>query len=101
MAQMIITMRGGKLRSVNLLMVNGPTTGVGITEWFIADPSKRFHVDYHQRPWGSHVEFPWNLPEPQRVKAFAFNAGCLVKPGGRKRAEDILPGVWQMGTGSL
>lgn len=101
MAQMTITMRGGKLRSIFLLMWSGrepSPPGVLIMEWFIPDPSRRFHVDGHVRPWRGLVEFSSDLPEPQRVKAFAFNPDCFVKLGGCKSAEDILPGVWQLAT---
>lgn len=98
MAEMAIRTRGGKLLCVDLFFVNGPVTGVGITEWFAPDPSRRLHVSRRQRPWGGHVEFSSELPEPQRVKAFAFNADCLMKPWGRSRAEDVLPGIWEMDT---
>jgi len=94
--EMTIHMRSGKVQSVWLIFVNGPTYGTSIAEWFVSDPAMRLHVDQHLRPWAAFVEFSADLPDHQRNKAFAFNADCLVKPWGCKQAEDVLPGIWQL-----
>jgi len=93
---MAISMRGGKLRYVWVDFGNGPTYGTSAVEWFVPDPARRFHVVHNHKPWGAHVEFSSDLPESQRVKAFGFNVNCLVKPWNCDKAEDVLPGVWQL-----
>ena len=94
--EMTIRMRGGKLRSVWLVFINGPAYGTAIAEWFVPDPRMRLHVERRLRPWAAYVEFPADLSDHQRNKAFAFNANCLVKPWDCKQAEDVLPGVWRL-----
>ena len=94
MLAMTILMRSGMLRLVWLDLVDG-SMAISIMEWFIPDSSMRFHVHPH-RPWSAVVEFSADLPDRQRNKAFAFNASCLVKPWDCDKAEDILPGVWQL-----
>jgi hypothetical protein len=96
-----ITMRDGKLRCVTVIEATGwhPVASVFIQEWFDEDVSNRFHVGSNRKPSTATVEFPSSKPEVQRRKAFAVNTDCLVKPGGCKSAEDILPGVWQLEAG--
>jgi len=96
-----ITMRDGKLRCVTVIEATGwhPVASVLIQEWFDKDASNRFHVGSNRKPSTATVEFPSSKPEVQRRKAFAVNTDCLVKAGGCKSAEDILPGVWQLETG--
>jgi len=99
MVQMTVTMRGGELRSVTLVMETGrePRTGSGVIsmEWFIHGLHGGIHLHGH-RPRTAVVEFLSETPEAQRRKAFALNPDCVVKPTGCKSAEDILPGVWQL-----
>jgi hypothetical protein len=93
-----ITMRDGKLRCVTVMESIGwyGVALVQIQEWFDKDMPNRFQVSRSRRPSMASVEFPSFLPNDQRIKAFAVNANCLVRPGGCKNAEDILPGVWQL-----
>lgn len=97
-----ITMHEGDLRSVTVVMSTGwkpnTTSGLWLQEWFGSGMSRSFHVGQSRRPWGATVEFSSDLPEPQRGRAFALNADCLVKLGGCTNAETLLPGVWQLGT---
>lgn len=46
-----------------------------------------------RRPYAATVEFPSSLSDDQRKKAFAVNTKCLVRPGGCKTAEAIVPGI--------
>jgi hypothetical protein len=94
--EMALRLRSGELRSVSLIFINGPAHGTSIAEWFVPDPARRFHVVHNYKPWGAHVEFSSDLPESQRVKAFGFNVNCLVKLWNCDKAEDVLPGVWQL-----
>ena len=93
-----VTMRDGKLHCVTVIESTGwyPVASVWIQEWFDEDMPNRFQVSRNRRPSVATVEFPSSLPDDQRTKAFAVNTKCLVKPGGCKTAEDILPGVWQL-----
>ena len=93
-----VTMRQGKLRSVTLIESTGwyPVASVWVQEWFDEDLKNRFHVAGNRRPSTATVEFPSTMPEPQREKAFAINANCLIKPNGCRSAEEILPGVWHL-----
>jgi len=93
-----ITMRDGKLRCVTVIEATGryPVASVWIQEWFDEGMPNRFHVGGHRRPADATVEFPSSLSDDQRTKAFAVNTKCLVKPGGCKTADDILPGVWRL-----
>jgi hypothetical protein len=93
-----ITMRDGKLRCVTVIESTGwyPVASVWIDEWFDERMPNRIHVGGHRRPADAFVEFPASLPDDQRSKALAINTRCLIKPGGCKTAEDILPGVWRL-----
>jgi len=93
-----ITMNGGKLRNVTVIESTGwyPVASVWIQEWFDTDMPNRFHVANKGRPSRAVLEFPSTLPDTERRKGFAVNTACLVKPGGCRSAEDILPGVWQL-----
>jgi hypothetical protein len=93
-----ITMRDGKLRCVTVMESVGwyGVALVQIQEWFDEDMPNRFRVSRNRRPSAASVEFPSSLPDDQRIKAFAVNANCLVRPGGCKNADDILPGVWEL-----
>jgi hypothetical protein len=71
---------------------------VWVQEWFGQDAPPRFRVNQKDRPWGAIVEFSGSVTESQRDRAMLFNAKCFVQFSGCKAAEDILPGVWQMGT---
>ncbi|MGO8792470.1 MAG: hypothetical protein ACLQVL_34495 [Terriglobia bacterium] len=99
---MTIIMRRGDLRSIIVVMTSGwrpnTTSGVWVQEWFDSDASGTFHVGLSRRPLSGTVEFSSSIPEPERSKAFALNADCFVNLGGCGSAEDILPGVWQLGT---
>jgi len=97
-----LTMRGGKLRSVTVIESTGwyPVASVWIQEWFDPDVPKRLHVADKGRPSTAYVEFPSSLPDPPRTMAFALNARCLVRVGGCRSADDILPGVWKLETDS-
>ncbi len=95
-----ITMRDGELRCVTVIEATGwyPVASVFIQEWFDEDVQNRFHVGSNHKPSSATVEFPSSMPEAQRRKGFAINTNCLVKAGGCRSAEDILPGVWQLET---
>jgi hypothetical protein len=97
-----VTMRDGKLRSVTVIESTGwyPVASVWIQEWFDPDVPKRFHVASKDRPSVAYVEFPSSLPDTPRRMAFALNTRCLVRLGGCRNADDILPGVWKLETGS-
>jgi hypothetical protein len=96
-----LTMRGGELRSIIVVMWSGwrpdTTSGVWVQEWFDSNASRIFHVGMSRKPLSGTVEFSSSIPEPERSKAFGLNADCFVKLGGCRSAEDILPGVWQLG----
>jgi len=96
------TMRGDELRSVVVIMTTrrkpNSTSSVWVQEWFEPDSQNRIHVVEKDRPWKAMVEFSAGAPTNQREKAFAFNTRCFIRLGGCKRAEDILPAVWQLGT---
>ena len=94
-------MRDGKLRCVTVIEATGwyPTASVFIQKWFDEDAPNRFHVFSNRKPSTATVEFPSSMREVQRRKALAVNADRLVKAGGCKSAEDILPGVWQLEMG--
>jgi hypothetical protein len=93
-----ITMRDGELRSVTVIESTGwyPVASVWIQEWFDETMPNRFRVLGNRRPYAATVEFPSSLPDDQRKKAFAVNTKCLVRPGGCKTAEAILPGISQL-----
>ena len=95
-----ITMRDGKLRCVTVVETTGryPIAAVMTQEWFDEEMPKRFRVSRNRGSSAATVEFPATLPDAQRARAFTFNTNCLVRPGGCKSAEDILPGVWQLET---
>jgi len=96
-----VTMRGGELRSITLMMTAGrrpmATPSVWVQEWF--DPSKppHFRVLQKDKPWAAIVEFSASVPEVERDRALTLNAKCFVQFDGCKSAADILPGVWEMG----
>ena len=93
-----VTMRDGNLRCVTVIESTGwyPIASVILQEWFDEDLPNRFHVSGHRSPSRATVYFPSSLPDNQRRKAFAVNTKCLVRLGGCKTADDILPGVWQL-----
>lgn len=95
-----ITMRGGQLRSIILVMFTGSdpntTPGVWVQEWFDSGTATDFYVKEKDKPWRATVEFSSSVPEAERENAFALNAECFVKPGGCKNAGEILPAVWQL-----
>ena len=93
-----ITMNDGKLRSVTVIEHVGwyGVASVWIQEWFDEEMPNHFHVSGNRRPYVATVEFPSALPDEERKKAFAVDTGCLVRPGGCKTAEAILPGISQL-----
>jgi len=93
-----ITMNDGELRSVTVIETVGwyGVAAVWIQEWFDEEMPNHFHVFGHRRPYIANVEFPSSLPDEERKKAFAVDTGCLVRPGGCKTAEAILPGISQL-----
>lgn len=93
-----ITMRDGELRSVTVIESVGwyGVASVWVQEWFDEKMPNHFHVSGHRRPYVATVEFPSSLPDEERKKAFAVDAGCLVRPRGCKTAEAILPGISQL-----
>jgi hypothetical protein len=93
-----ITMRDGALRSVTVIESTGwyPVASVWIQEWFDETMPNRFRVLGSRRPNAATVEFPASLPDDQRKKAFAVNTKRLVRLGGCKTAEAILPGISQL-----
>jgi hypothetical protein len=96
------TMHNNELRSAVVIMTTGrkqaATSSVWVQEWFEPDSINRIHVVSKDRPWRATVEFPSTVEARQREKAFAFNTKCLIRLGGCKSAEDILPAVWQLET---
>jgi len=101
MVGMTLLLHDGKLRSIILTMFSGrypsTTSGVWVQEWFAPDTASSFHVNDNGRPWKATIDFSSTLPQAQRDKALSLNSKCLVRPGGCQSAEDILPGVWQLG----
>jgi len=95
-----ITIRDGRLRCVTVIEATGwyPVASVFIQEWFDERMQNRFRVGSSRKPSTATVEFPSSMPETQRSRVFAVNTNCLLKTGGCKSAEDILPGVWQLET---
>jgi flagellar basal body-associated protein FliL len=95
-----ITMRDGELRYIILTMFTGKnpntTAGVWVQEWFDSGTASDFRVSVKDRPRKASVEFSSRVPEPERQKAFALNTSCLIRLGGCRSAEDILPGVWRL-----
>jgi hypothetical protein len=93
-----ITLRDGELRSVTVIESTGwyPVAAVWVQEWFGEDLPKQFHVSTKGKPSNAAVQFPSNLPDAERRRAFAVNTACLVTPRGCRTADDILPGVWQL-----
>jgi len=93
-----VTMRDGELRSVTVIESVGwyPEASVWIQEWFGEKMPNHFHMSGKGRPYATTVEFPSSLPEEQRKRALAVDTGCLVRPGGCKTAEAILPGISQL-----
>jgi hypothetical protein len=94
-----ITMRGGQLRCVTVIEITGwqPVAAVEINEWFDSGMPSRIHLTQGHRPLAATVDFPSSLPEDQRTRAFAVDTSCFVRRGGCKDAQDILPGIWQLG----
>jgi hypothetical protein len=93
-----VTMRDGELRSVTVIESVGwyPVASVWIQEWFGEKMPNHFHMSRKSRPYAITLEFPSSLPDEQRKRAFAVDTGCLVRPGGCKTAEAILPGISQL-----
>ena len=102
--------RDGVPRMMVLLMYTGMPpydSGVSIQQDFSSTLSARFSVgnspnfyvearrESSGRPFKAIVKFATNATESERKKAFALNVNCLVRLGGCKNAEDILPTVWQ------
>jgi len=96
-----IALRDHELRYVTAVMFAGknpsPTAGVWIQEWFSRSGANDLRVGAKDRPWKATVEFPSAIPDAEREEAFALNAGCLVRLGGCRSAEDILPPIWRLG----
>ena len=103
MAAMTVIMRDGELRSVIVVMFSGrgpsTTSGIWVQEWFDSDTVRGFRVNPKGRPWKATVDFSAAVPKAEREKAFELNAECFVQLGGCRSAEDILPGVWELGVG--
>jgi hypothetical protein len=99
---MTITMRNSQLRYVTLIMFTGrdpsKTAGVWIQEWFGSGTANDFRVNTKDRPSKATLEFSSAISDSQREKAFALNAGCVVRLAGCRSAEDILPNVWGWGS---
>jgi hypothetical protein len=90
-----ITLRGGQLWSVFVSEQTGwyPVASVAVQEWFDGSIPKRVQVIGHRRPYAAWVEFPIDIPEEQRRRAFAFNTKCLVSQRICRNEEEILPGI--------
>jgi hypothetical protein len=101
MVGMTISIHDGKLRFIILTVFSGwnpsTTSGVWVQEWFDAGAANSFHVNDNGRPWKATVDFSSEIPQGQRQKALSLNSKCLVRPSGCRSAEEILPGVWQLG----
>ena len=99
-AALTITTRDGQLRSIILVMFTGSvpntTPGVWVQEWFDSGTATDLYVKQKDNPWKATVEFSSSVPEVEREKAFALNAGCLVKPWGCRSAQEILPDLGQL-----
>jgi hypothetical protein len=67
-----------------------PVASVWIQEWFDEKMPNRFRVLGIRRPYAA------TLSDDQRKKAFAVNTKCLVRAGGCKTAEAVLPGISQL-----
>ena len=93
-----ITIRSGQLRCVTVIEMTGwqPVAAVEINEWFDSAMPNRIHLTQGHRPLAATVDFPSSLAEDQRIRAFAVNTSCIVRRGGCKNAQDILPGIWQL-----
>jgi hypothetical protein len=89
-----------ELKAVVLGMYTGPDGhSVWVQEEFSPEASDGMVVNANRdnagRPWRAIATFPAKLPQPEREKAFRFDANCLVKLGGCKDAEEIHPDIWQ------
>jgi|SRR5215469_2791733 len=97
-----VTMRGGKLRCITLVMTTGrkpsTTSSVWIQEWFDVGGAGFIRVNEKGKPWRAIVDLTSDLPDAQRQKAFALNTRCFVQLGGCSSAAEILPTVWQLAT---
>ena len=97
-----ITMHGGELRCITLMMTAGRaptgTPSIWVQEWFDQGEMPRFKVSQKDRPRAAIVEFSATVPETQRDRALTFNTKCFVQFNGCRSAEDILPGVWELET---
>jgi hypothetical protein len=98
-----VTMHDEKLRRIAVTEWTAwyPLVSVWIQEWFDAGLGglpNRLLIGPAGKPFVAVVVFPSSLRDDQRTKAFAFNTKCLVQPSLCKTAEDILPGVWQLGS---
>jgi len=95
-----ITMRGGKLRCVTIVMTTGrkpsATSSVWVQEWFDSQSEAIIRVNQKGRPWKAIVDLTSGVPDKQRREALALNPRCFVRPGGCGSAEEILPGVWEL-----
>jgi hypothetical protein len=94
-----IAFRNGELRYITAVMIGGRTpsltSGVWIQEWFDSSSPKNFRLGRQDEPRKAIVEFSSALPESEKERIFRLNTKCLVRLGGCKSAEDMLPGVWQ------
>lgn len=92
-----ITMRGDQLRGIILVMFTGSeeeaTAGVWVQEWFDSGTAKDFYVNKKDKPLKATVEFSSAAPKAERQRALALNASCMVKLGGCRSAEEILPAL--------
>jgi hypothetical protein len=93
-----VTMRDGELRSVTVIdSVGWCPRSVGVGPRMVRrEDAESFHMSGKGRSYATTVEFPSSLPEEQRKSAFAVDTACLVRPGGCKTAEAILPGISQL-----
>lgn len=96
--ELVINYRHGVLNRVTVVMFQGRrpenTAGVWIQEWFGTAMADDFHVNEKDRPLKAVVEFSSSAAE--RSKAFALNTKCFLPLARCNRAEEILPGVWQL-----
>lgn len=96
-----VTMHGGELRSITLMMTAGRrprgTPSVWVQESFDQSKSPHLRVGQKDKPWAAIVEISASVPEAQRDRALTLNAKCFVQFNGCNSAADILPGIWEMG----
>jgi len=94
-----VTTSSGQLSEV-LLGMYTEKSSVWAQEEFSEKEPEQFNVSFQRDGSGKPIKtilmFTSNLAATKREGAFAFDANCLVRPGGCRSAEEILPTLPQL-----